>query len=122
MHSLLKLFLCQICFDIFYLFVRMVPKHICYMVSACCALCYACLFAADLKLVSHNIFFSIQKYPWQTKEKMTSVAEDDTLLSSWLVQLSLFRHQVHFHLKMKQSKHFLLRPSTQLIQLPKSTG
>lgn len=65
--------------------------------------------------------FQYTKYPWQAKERTTS--EDDSLLSSQLVQLSLFsRHQVHFHLKMKQSRHFLLWTSTQLIQLSKGTS
>lgn len=111
----------------FYLFVRTVPKHLSYMVSACWTLCYAHLCAAHLTISlqasKSQHFFRYTKYSWQAKERMTSVAGDDSLLSSCLVQLSLFfRHQIHFHLKMKQSKHFLLRPSTQLIQLPKSTS
>lgn len=57
------------------------------------------------------------------EERTSSTAGGDSLLSSWLFWLSLFfTDQGHFHLKMVQSKHFMLRPRLNSFSFQKAPG
>lgn len=106
--------------DMFSLFLRTEPKYLPWHQPE--GLYYTHTSAAP-HVSNYQSFFHDTRHACQKRERTSSAAGGDSLLSSGLFQLSLFfRDQGHFHLKMVQFKHFMPRARLNSFSFQKAAG